>query len=113
MATCIAVFMFSLAGIPLLAGFFGKFFIIMSAVNVEMYVLAGIAFVTSVVGAFYYLRIIKIMYFEDPAPSFDSNDSKSISLVMGVMAILNSPVSFLLIYSLINLAGIAAGALLN
>lgn len=113
MAAAISIFMFSLAGIPLLAGFFGKFFIIMAAVNVGLYVLAGFAFVTSVVGAYYYLRIVKIIYFDDPAPQFEPNDDKSIGMVMGLMAILNSPVSFFLIYPLIYAAGIAAGALLS
>ena len=58
--------MFSMAGIPPLAGFFGKFFIFLSAIQSELYVLAVIGVLTSVIAAFYYLKIIKIMYFDEP-----------------------------------------------
>lgn len=58
--------MFSMAGIPPFAGFYGKFFIFLSAIQSELYVLAVIGVLTSVIGAFYYLRIIKVMYFDEP-----------------------------------------------
>jgi NADH-quinone oxidoreductase subunit N len=62
--------MFSMAGVPPAAGFFGKFYIFLAAVNAELYWLAIIGVLSSVVGAFYYLRIVKIMYFDDPAEPF-------------------------------------------
>ena len=59
--------MFSLAGIPPLAGFFAKFYVFLAAINAGLYVLAVIGVLAAVVGAYYYLRIIKIMYFDEPA----------------------------------------------
>lgn len=111
MALALAIFMFSLAGIPLLAGFFGKYFIFLSAIEAGLYTLAVIGFVASVVGAFYYLRIVKIMYFDEPATPFDKNEYGSMGFVMGFTAALNSPLSFLLIYPLLLLAGKAAHTL--
>ena len=111
MAFALAVFMFSLAGIPLLAGFFGKYFIFMSAIDAGLYTLAIIGFVASVVGAFYYLRIVKIMYFDEPAAKFDDNEFGTMGFIMGLTAALNSPLSFLLIYPLLGLAGVAAASL--
>lgn len=58
--------MFSMAGIPPLAGFYGKFFVFLSAIQSELYGLAVIGVLTSVVAAFYYLRIVKVMYFDEP-----------------------------------------------
>ena len=60
--------MFSLAGIPPLAGFFAKFYVFLAAIEAQLYALAVIGVVASVVGAYYYLRIVKIMYFDEPAP---------------------------------------------
>ena len=71
MALALTIFMFSMAGIPPLAGFLAKFYVFMAAVEAEMYFLAVIGLLTSVVGAFYYLRIIKIMYFDEPVETFD------------------------------------------
>ncbi len=64
MAGVFAILLFSLAGIPPLAGFFGKYFIFLSAMKAELYALAIIGVLSSVVSAYYYLRIIKIMYFD-------------------------------------------------
>ncbi len=71
LALAFSVFMFSLAGIPLMAGFFAKLYIFMAAVKGGLYALAVIGVLTSVVGAFYYIRVIKVMYFDDPAEAFD------------------------------------------
>jgi NADH-quinone oxidoreductase subunit N len=71
LALALAIFMFSMAGIPPLGGFFAKFYIFMAAISSHLYVLAVIGVVTSVVGAYYYIRIVKIMYFDDPAITFD------------------------------------------
>ena len=64
--------LFSLAGIPPLAGFFAKFYIFMAVIEAKIYLLAIIGLLTTVVSAFYYLRIIKIIYFDKPKKPFDN-----------------------------------------
>ena len=76
LAFMLAMLMFSLAGIPPLAGFFGKLFVFSAAVKAGLWPLAIIGVVASVVGAYYYLRIIKIMYFDEPAAAFDHVDGE-------------------------------------
>jgi NADH-quinone oxidoreductase subunit N len=70
MAFFLAMLLFSLAGVPPLAGFFGKFYVFLAAIKAGLYTLAVIGVVTSVVGAYYYLLIIKTMYFDEPKPGF-------------------------------------------
>src|SRR5437763_5877045 len=70
MAFFLAVMMFSLAGIPPLAGFFAKYFVFLAAIQAGLYVLAVIGVLASVVGAYYYLRIVKVMYFDEPLEAF-------------------------------------------
>lgn len=70
MAFAMGTFMFSLAGIPPLAGFFAKFYAFLPAIKMGLYWLAVIGVVTSVVGAYYYLRIVKIMFFDDAKAPF-------------------------------------------
>ena len=70
LAAAIAVFMFSLAGIPPLFGFWAKFAVFSAAVEADLVALALVGIAASVIGAFYYLKIIKTMYFDDPAPGF-------------------------------------------
>ena len=70
MAFLLAMLMFSLAGIPPLAGFFAKFYVFLAAIEAGLYVLAVIGVLASVVGAYYYLRIVRIMYFDEPAERF-------------------------------------------
>ena len=65
------IILFSLAGIPPLAGFFAKFYIFMAVIESEMYTLAIVGLVTTVVSAFYYIRIIKVMYFDGPKKPFE------------------------------------------
>jgi NADH-quinone oxidoreductase subunit N len=74
LAFVLSMLMFSLAGIPPLAGFFGKLFVFLAAVKAGLYILAVLGVLASVVGAYYYLRIIKIIYFDEPAPAFDTPD---------------------------------------
>ncbi|WP_262691580.1 NADH-quinone oxidoreductase subunit NuoN [Kordiimonas aestuarii] len=113
LAIGIAIFMFSLAGIPLLAGFWGKWYVFLAAVEAGLIPLAVIGVLTSVVGAFYYLRIIKVMFFDEPAPAFESSHGRAVSGVIAVAAIVNSPVSyFVLIGPLVAAASWAAGSLL-
>ncbi|MBH68301.1 MAG: NADH-quinone oxidoreductase subunit NuoN [Rhodospirillaceae bacterium] len=82
MAFALLIFMFSMAGIPPLAGFFGKWFIFLSAVDAGLYALAIIGVVTSVVSAFYYLRIIKIMYFDELSEALDKTMSRNLGVVI-------------------------------
>ncbi|MFA7430112.1 MAG: NADH-quinone oxidoreductase subunit NuoN [Rhodospirillaceae bacterium] len=71
MATALTIFMFSMAGIPPLAGFFAKFYVFMAAIDAGFYTMAVIGVLSSAVGAYYYLRIIKIMWFDEPVEAFD------------------------------------------
>ena len=84
----ISLTMFSLAGIPPLAGFFGKFYIFMSAIESNMFALSIIGVLASVVGAFYYLRIVKIIYFDEPQEKFDGLSIRSLSLLFYPSSIL-------------------------
>lgn len=84
MAAVMAALMFSMAGIPPLAGFWGKFYVFMAAVDAGLFALAIIGVLTSVVSAFYYLRIIKVMYFDEPADSFDRPLGRAVGFVMVV-----------------------------
>ncbi|GJD81867.1 NADH-quinone oxidoreductase subunit N [Methylobacterium gregans] len=71
-AFLLAMIMFSLAGIPPLAGFFGKFYVFAAAIEAKLFTLAVIGVVTSVVGAYYYLRVVKIMYFDEPKAPYEA-----------------------------------------
>ena len=84
LALVMAVFMFSLAGVPPLAGFFGKFYVFMAAVDAGLYALAIVGVLASVVGAVYYLRIIKIMYFDEPGEAFEQPVRTEMGLIMAV-----------------------------
>jgi len=110
LAATIAIFMFSLAGIPPLAGFFGKLYVFVAAIDAGLYILAIIGVVTSVVGAFYYLRIIKVMYFDDPIDALDSNIGREMTFVIGVTSVI---VILFFVYPspVLNTAKIAAAAL--
>src|SRR5215472_14295331 len=67
-----AMFLFSLAGVPPLAGFFGKFYVFLAAIKAGLFTLSVIGVLTSVVGAFYYLSIVKVMYFDEPLTKLDT-----------------------------------------
>jgi NADH-quinone oxidoreductase subunit N len=71
LALWLAVLMFSLAGIPPLAGFFAKYYVFLAAVKAGMFTLAVLGVLASVVSCYYYLLIVKVMYFDEPAPAFD------------------------------------------
>jgi NADH-quinone oxidoreductase subunit N len=86
MAAALAIFMFSMAGIPPLAGFFGKFYVFLAAINAGLYTLAVVGVLTSVVGAFYYIRIVKVMYFDEPGDAFDRPIGRELSWVIGITA---------------------------
>ena len=94
MALGLAILMFSLGGIPPLAGFFGKIFVFMAAVDAGLYFLVIIGMLTTVVGMGYYLRIVKVMYFDEPAGKdvslpYDPSPSRETALVIGAAALVN------------------------
>ncbi|MCE2926990.1 MAG: NADH-quinone oxidoreductase subunit NuoN [Rickettsiales bacterium] len=107
MAIAISIFMFSMAGIPPLAGFFGKMFVIIAAVSSGLVWLAVIGVLTSVIGCYYYIKVVKVMYFDEPAWGFDKSQTiwlpASVSLGAAVTFLF-----FLLPMPLIAQASIAA-----
>jgi NADH-quinone oxidoreductase subunit N len=109
MAFALGAMMFSLAGVPPLAGFWAKFYVFAAAINAKLIALAVIGVVTSVVGAYYYLRIVRIMYFDDPRPAFDRGNAT----VGGVVAICTLFVALLSVApaALFNAAAAAARSL--
>jgi len=111
LAFALATFMFSLAGIPLLAGFFGKWYVFLAAIEAHLYALAVIGVLASVISAYYYLRIVKLMYFDDPVAEFSPSLGRWKTFVIAMMAAVNSPLSLLLISALVAAAGYAAGTL--
>ena len=90
LALSFLIILFSLAGIPPLAGFFAKFYVFMAVIESKMYTLAIVGLITTVVSAFYYLRIIKIIYFDKPKKPFDENVDfgLKISLILSSLLIL-------------------------
>jgi NADH-quinone oxidoreductase subunit N len=80
-----AMLLFSLAGIPPLAGFFAKFYVFVAAIKAGLFTLAVIGVLASVVGAVYYIRIVKLMYFDEPAAAFD-RPGPELQAVLWVMA---------------------------
>ena len=95
MATILTILMFSLAGIPPLAGFWAKWYVFLAAIDAGLYALAVIGVLASVVGAYYYLRIIKIMWFDEPVGSFEPMAGE-LRLVLGASG------AFVLFYVLIG-----------
>jgi NADH-quinone oxidoreductase subunit N len=90
MAFFLAMLLFSLAGIPPLAGFFAKFYVFLAAVKAGLFTLAVLGVLASVVGAYYYLLIVKIMYFDDPAPAFEPMraELKAVLAISGLFVLL-------------------------
>jgi NADH-quinone oxidoreductase subunit N len=86
MAFFLATMMFSLAGVPPLAGFFAKFYVFAAAMKAGLYGLSVIGVLASCVAAYYYLRIVKLMYFDEPAPAFD-RPSPVARIVLAVSAL--------------------------
>lgn len=111
LAMVLAVFMFSLAGIPLFSGFFAKLYIFLAAVQAGLWTLAIIGVLTSVVGAFYYIRIIKVMYFDAPAEAFDHRPM-SLSFVVAVTGLFTG-FFFLFPAPIVAAAQAAAGVLFH
>jgi NADH-quinone oxidoreductase subunit N len=82
LALAMFIFMFSMAGIPPMAGFLAKFYVFMAAINAGLYTLAVIGVLSSVVGAYYYLRIVKYMYFDEPSDSFDRPIGRELAVIL-------------------------------
>ena len=89
LAAAMAIFMFSMAGIPPFSGFFGKLYVFLPAVQSGYWTLSVIGVLTSVVGAYYYLRVIKVMYFDTPEPAFDARPA-ALSFVAAVGAVVTT-----------------------
>lgn len=111
LAAALAIFMFSLAGIPPLLGFWPKFAVFTAAIDAQQYVLATIGVLASVIGAYYYLRVIKAMYFDEPAAAFAPADSRVNTAMIGAAALFCSPLGMLAITPLTSAARVAATAL--
>ncbi|MDB5697448.1 MAG: nuoN, partial [Alphaproteobacteria bacterium] len=111
LAAAMALFMFSLAGIPPLMGFWPKFFVFNAAVEAGLTWLAAVGIATSVIGAYYYLKIIKVMYFDDPAPAFERSRAVTEGLLIAAAALFVSPLGYFLISPLDAMTRNAAGSL--
>jgi NADH-quinone oxidoreductase subunit N len=111
LALAMALFMFSLAGIPPLMGFWPKFYVFSAAVAANLTWLAAVGIATSVIGAYYYLKIVKIMYFDDPAPAFERRRFNVDSVMIALAALFVSPLGYVLIGPLVEASLNAARAL--
>ncbi len=87
LALTMVLFMFSLTGVPPLAGFFGKYFVFLAAVKAHMVPIAIIGMLTSVVSAYYYLRVIKVMYFDETQQPIDDLPDYGVKIVIGIAAV--------------------------
>src|SRR5271163_1532175 len=87
LALALAIFMFALSGVPPTAGFFGKLYVFLAAIDAKLAGLAVIGVVTSVVSAFYYLRVVKVMYFDEPVGAFDRPLTAELKGVLFVTAV--------------------------
>jgi len=108
-AFILAMLLFSLTGIPPLAGFFAKFYVFLAAIHAELYALAVLGVLASVVGAYYYLRIVKIMYFDEPVERFEPMPG----ILKGVLGVSGMLVILFFVYPapLVAAAGTAARSL--
>ena len=111
-AIILSVFMFSMAGIPPLAGFFGKMYVVLSAVGAGLPWLAAIGVLTSVISGFYYIKIVKVMYFDEPGLPLDKISPCSVHAVVVISAAVTM-MFFLIPTPLVDFAKVAAEALLK
>jgi NADH-quinone oxidoreductase subunit N len=94
LALAMAIFMFSLAGIPPLFGFWPKFLVFSAAVEADLTWLAAVGIATSVIGAYYYLKIVKTMYFDDPAPAYGPGGARIEGGLITLSALFVSPLGY-------------------
>ena len=111
LALALATVMFSLAGIPPLFGFWGKFVVFQAAVQADMLALAFIGIAASVIGAFYYLKVVKVMYFDEPADVVKGESDIWHKLILVVACAFISPLGYLLTSWLGETANTATTAL--
>jgi NADH-quinone oxidoreductase subunit N len=113
LAAVLAMVMFSLAGIPPLFGFWGKFVVFQAAVQAGLVPLAAIGIAASVIGAFYYIKIVKVMYFDEPTGKAVGRSDWAHQALLGLSALVISPLGYLLTKWLGGLATVAATALFH
>lgn len=113
LAAAMTILLFSMAGIPPLAGFFSKLFIFQAVIDAQLYALAVVGVIASVIGAYYYLRVIKVMYFDEtPDIALDRADDPALKIVLTVSAV--AMVGFIIVPSAImTWAGEAAASLIQ
>ncbi|TFI56760.1 NADH-quinone oxidoreductase subunit NuoN [Sphingomonas parva] len=111
LAAAMAMFMFSLAGIPPLFGFWPKFLVFDAAVRADLTWLAAVGIATSAISAYYYLKIIKTMYFDEPAPAYARSHDVPQTVLIAAAALFVSPLGYLAIPLIQPLAANAASAL--
>jgi NADH-quinone oxidoreductase subunit N len=108
---CIFFLMLSLAGIPPLFGFYGKFVVFQAAVQADMIALAAIGIAASVIGAFYYLKICKVIMFDDPAGEVVGNSTRANWAILLICSIIISPLGWIVTKPLVAMADKAANSL--
>jgi NADH-quinone oxidoreductase subunit N len=111
LAWALAAFMFSLAGIPPLFGFYAKFAVFHAAMASGLFALGVFGYVASVIGAFYYLRVVKTMFFDEPGPAFMKEGNAVEGVLMTVAAVFISPLGYLAIPAIGAWTMVAAKAL--
>ena len=111
-ALTLSLFMFSMAGIPPLAGFFGKMYVVLAAIGAGLTWLAVIAVMVSVISGYYYIKVVKVMYFDEPASPFDKHSPLLVRVGIGLCALFTL-LFFLVPTPLILQAKAAAEALLQ
>ncbi len=111
LAAALAIMMFSLAGIPPLFGFYGKLMVFNAAVAAGLFPLAIIGVLGSVIGAFYYLKLVKLMYFDEPAEVIVADKDPTLAITGGALAVAASPLGYFSIGLLTVITTRAAQAL--
>ncbi len=111
LAVVLTILLFSLAGVPPLAGFFGKWFVFFAAVEADLVWLAVVGVLASAVSAFYYLRIVWFMWFDEPAPAFERDAGPTLRFAAWGSALLMIPLLPIFIGQLRRVAETAAAAL--
>ncbi|OZA92589.1 MAG: hypothetical protein B7X57_07735 [Erythrobacter sp. 34-65-8] len=111
LAWCLLAMMFSLAGIPPLFGFWGKFVVFQAAIEADLVLLAAIGVAASVIGAFYYIKFVKVMFFDAPSDATVADSTRAHWAVLIITTVIVSPLGYLLNRSLGDLADKAASAL--
>jgi NADH-quinone oxidoreductase subunit N len=110
-AWALLLFMFSLAGIPPLLGFYAKFVVFQATIEAGLVAFGAIAIAASVIGAFYYIKFVKVMFFDEPVGIVTGRSETSHWVLLALTAVIISPLGYLFTPSLSDLADKAAGSL--